>query len=543
MKLKKILLVASIGAAAFSATILYAENTNPTQQQQTKEQNLEIKSLMISNIDSLFPFQTQITIGKVEKNSDGNIVASNILVMSGGKDKPNLSINSMEFTGLDFGGNVDKDFTIKTKGLSITNLATSIASSNVVSASVDSKSLANNEGLYSVIMNSFSQSLYDFTLEYNYQNETLELDVDATYSKKKFLDEKVKLSDVKLAGNAIDEDFLAGFKNIILNSKLVQAEFDANFTEMMKQVTTQYLGKDYKNIPSLNIKGNLGKVKGQLNLDVNGKLGNNNHLNYDLAVADIDLDHSIEDIIENDADALKNAYIKSNNADLKINIDFKEKSYPKDQFMQKLFKFVGKDDVNLLITLNYQLKGSIYNSNLQISGGDLASIDTSSKGTINGKLKVLPYLNMATASNNESLYDCKDQLCLNDLNVSISNTGLLEKVARYTNNDPNTSPSQILGSYGALLQLFAVQQDDKFIQEGLSFLSIFLQNPKNISVTLDAKKPINENALFAMLVSDAENMKKHNPMQGGKVNLKANPDLKLLNNIQKLFKVDFEVNK
>jgi hypothetical protein len=211
--------------------------------------------------------------------------------------------------------------------------------------------------------------------------------------------------------------------------------------------------------------------------------------------------------------------------------------------MQKLFKFVGKDDVNLLITLNYQLKGSIYNSNLQISGGDLASIDTSSKGTINGKLKVLPYLNMATASNNESLYDCKDQLCLNDLNVSISNTGLLEKVARYTNNDPNTSPSQILGSYGALLQLFAVQQDDKFIQEGLSSLSIFLQNPKNISVTLDAKKPMNENALFAMLVSDAENMKKHNPMQGGKVNLKANPDLKLLNNIQKLFKVDFEVNK
>ena len=150
---------------------------------------------------------------------------------------------------------------------------------------------------------------------------------------------------------------------------------------------------------------------------------------------------------------------------------------------------------------------------------------------------------MATASNNESLYDCKDQLCLNDLNVSISNTGLLEKVARYTNNDPNTSPSQILGSYGALLQLFAVQQDDKFIQEGLSSLSIFLQNPKNISVTLDAKKPMNENALFAMLVSDAENMKKHNPMQGGKVNLKANPDLKLLNNIQKLFKVDFEVNK
>ena len=541
MKLKKILLAATVGAAAFSATNLYAENTSPIQQQ-TKEQNFEIKSLIISNIDSLFPFQTQITIGKVEKNSDGSIVASNILVMSGGKDKPNLSINSIEFTGLDFCGNVDKDFAIKAKGLSITNLATSVASSNVVSTSVDSKSLANNEGLYSVIMNSFSQSLYDFTLEYNHQNETLELDVDATYAKKKFLDEKVKLSDVSLASNAVDQDFLAGLKKVVLNSKLVQAEFDANFTEMMKQVTTQYLGKDYKNTPRLDIKGSLGKVEGQFNLDVNGKLGDNNYLNFDLAVADIDLDHSIEDIIKNDAEALKNAYIKSNNTDLKVDIDFKEKSYPKDQFMQRLFKFVGKDSLNLLITSTHELKGSSYNTNLQISGGDLASINASSKATIDGNLKVLPYLDMTAASDNEGLYDCKDQLCINDLNVSFSNSGLLEKVARYTNNDPNTTPSQILGSYGALLQLFAVQQDDKFLQKGLSSLSMFLQNPKNISITLDAKKPMNQNALLAMLVSDAKNMKKHNPMQGGKVNLKANPDLKLLKNIQKLFKIDFKVN-
>ena len=542
MKLKKILLVASVGAATFSATNLYAENTSPIQQQ-LKEQNFEIKSLIISNIDSLFPFQTQITIGKVEKNSDGTVVASNVLVMSGGKDKPNLSINSMEFTGLDFGGKVDKDFAIKVKGLSVTNLAATVASSNVVSAGVDSKNLANNEGLYSVIMNSFSQSLYDFTLEYNYQNETLALDVDATYGKKKFLDEKVKLSDVKLTGTAVDEDFLAGFKKVILNSKLIQAEFDANFTEMMTQVTAQYLGKDYKHTPSLDIKGSLNKIKGQLNLDVNGKLGNNNHLNLDFVVADIDLDHSLQDIIENDVDTLGNAYIKSNDTDLKVDMDFKEKNYSKDQFMQRLFKFVGKDDVNLLITSTHQLKGSSYNTNLQISSGDLASIDASSQGIVDGKLKVLPYLNMTAVSDNEGLYGCKDQLCLKDVSVSFTNKGLLEKAARYTNNDPNTSPNQILSSYGALLQLFAVQQDDKFIQKGLSSLSMFLQNPKNISVNLDAKKPMNQNALLAMLMSDAENMQKHNPMQGSRVNLKANPNLKLLNNIQKLFKIDFKVNK
>ena len=542
MKLKKILLVASVGVVTFSTTNIYAENTNPMQQQ-SKEQNSEIKSLIITNIDSLFPFQTQITVGKVEKNSDGSVVASNIFVMSGGKDKPNLSINAMTFTGLNFGGSVNKDFSIKVTGLSITNLAASVASSNVVSASVDSKTFADNKGLYNVIMNSFSQSLYDFTLEYNYQDETLELDVDATYNKKKFLDEKVKLSDVGLAGNAVDEDFLAGLKSVILNSKLVQVEFDASFTEMIKQITIKYLGKDYKSTPNLEMKGSLGKVKGQLKLDVKGKLGNKNHLNVDLVIADIGLDHSIHDIIENDANAFKNAYIKSNDTDLKIDIDFKEKNYPKNEFIQKLFKFVGKDDMNIRITSTHQIKGSSYNTNLQVSGGDLATIDASSKGVIDGKLKLFPYLNITPSLKNDEQYDCKDQLCLNHLNISFSNSGLLEKVARYTNNDPNTSPSQILGSYGALLQLFAIQQDDQFIRKGLSSLSMFLQNPKSISVTLDTKKPMNQNALLEMLVSDTKNIQNNNPMQNGKVNLKTNPNLKLLNNIEKLFKVDFQVNK
>ena len=199
MKSKKILLLALLGVAIFSATNLYAKNTSSTQQQ-TKEQNDEIKSLIIANIDSLFPFQTQITTGKIEKNSDGSVVVSNVLIMGAGEDKPNLFINSIEFRGLNFGSKIDKDFTIKVKGLSVANLAASVAKSNVVSARINSKSLANNKGLYSAIMNSFGQSLYDLTLEYSYQDETLELDVDATYNKKKFLDEKAKLSGVKLAG-------------------------------------------------------------------------------------------------------------------------------------------------------------------------------------------------------------------------------------------------------------------------------------------------------------------------------------------------------
>ncbi len=540
--MKKILLAATVGVASFSATSLYAEDTSSTQQQ-IKEQNFEIKKLIISNIDSLFPFQTQITIVKVEQKSDGTVVASNVLVMSGGKDKPNVSINSIEFTGLDFGGKVDKDFTIKAKGLSVTNLATSVASSNVVSAGVDSKNLANNNGLYSIIMNSFSQSLYDFTIEYNNEDQTLEIDTDASYNKKKLLDEKVKLADVKLADSSVNEDFLAGFKNVVFNSKIEHAYLDADITDMMKQVTTQYFGKDYQNTSNFDTEVSLDKGKGELNLVVVGKLGSKNHLKFDLAVAGMDFDHSIEDIIQNDANTLENAYIKSNDTDVNIDIDFKKSDYPKDQFMRRLFKFVGNDSVNLLVDLTHQLKGLSYDTNLKMSGGGLASIDASSKSTIDGKLKVLPYLNMQPNLDNDGLYDCKDQLCLNNLSVSFSNSGLLEQVARFTNNDPNTTPIQILNSYSALLQLFAVQQDNKFIQKGLSFLSIFMQNPKNISVTLDAKKPMNQNSLLKMLMSDAKNMRKHNPIQGGIVDLKANTDIKLLNNIQKLFKVDFEVNK
>ncbi|MDE5020980.1 hypothetical protein NAI54_11595, partial [Francisella tularensis subsp. holarctica] len=75
-----------------------------------------------------------------------------------------------------------------------------------------------------------------------------------------------------------------------------------------------------------------------------------------------------------------------------------------------------------------------------------------------------------------------------------ANFGFLDIVARQTNNDPTTRPQQILGSYGALLHLFAVQQQDKFLQQTLSEFDIFLQNPYNISIHAKANKPVNENA-------------------------------------------------
>ncbi|MDE4961686.1 hypothetical protein NAI45_11690, partial [Francisella tularensis subsp. holarctica] len=77
---------------------------------------------------------------------------------------------------------------------------------------------------------------------------------------------------------------------------------------------------------------------------------------------------------------------------------------------------------------------------------------------------LLPYLGI-NAQNQTNLYDCTNQLFLSNVDVKFANYGLLEKVARQTNNDPNTTPQQILVSYGALLQLFAVQQQDQFLQQ------------------------------------------------------------------------------
>ena len=73
---------------------------------------------------------------------------------------------------------------------------------------------------------------------------------------------------------------------------------------------------------------------------------------------------------------------------------------------------------------------------------------------------------------------------------------------------------------------------------------MFLQNPKNISIHAKANKPVNQTALLNMLVDDTKSLKKHNPVKtnGGRVNLSNSPNIKLINDIQKIFKITFDVN-
>lgn len=543
MNFKKILLAASVGITTFSTTNLYAES-KAVPSQLTSAENYQLKSVLVANLDSLFPYPVQVTVGSINKDSNGMIIAKDVLLMSADEKNPNISINKVELDGLKVGSEVTKGFSIKVSGLSVSNLATTVASTNIVSGKVDTKSLAENKGFYSIFMNNLGQSIADFTINYNSSSDSLAVSFDSTYAKQKLAQGRIELSGIDLSDTKVDDDFLASIQNLIPNTTFKDAEFDADFTPLLKEVTVEYLGKSFKKTPALQIKASMGAIKGELKLDIAGKLGSDNHFNYNAVVDGINYsDSKLKELLENKNQVLDNAYIASDKGNMKFDFDFKKNYFSSSATIQQLFTLLGKDEINITIDSNRDFNGSKYIGDVELSANDLASFSASEVGVVDGKLKILPYIAVDPSSTTTDLYNCKDQLCLTQMNASFSNDGLLEKVARLANKDPNTTPQQILGSYGALLQLFAVQQDDKFLQKSLSSLAMFLQNPKNISVSINAKKPMNQNALLAMLASDAKSVQKNNPMKGGRVNLKSNNNLELLNNIQKLFKIDFEVNK
>ncbi|MDE4947005.1 hypothetical protein NAI56_10270, partial [Francisella tularensis subsp. holarctica] len=82
-------------------------------------------------------YQTQIYIGKIYQDNKGSVVASNILIMSNDSENPNLTINKLIFKGLHDNQAINNNFTIKVEGLSIDNLASAVANSNLVSSEVD----------------------------------------------------------------------------------------------------------------------------------------------------------------------------------------------------------------------------------------------------------------------------------------------------------------------------------------------------------------------------------------------------------------------
>lgn len=542
MKLNKLFLLISICTATLATTNIYAASTAPVQQL-TNQDKYNIKSMVISNLDSLFPFQTQISVQKIAQDAQGNIVASDILIMSGGTKNPNISINKLTLEGLDVNKVVNDDFKIKVEGLSVTNLASSVANSNVVSAKVNPKEIAGNQGLFAITMNTISQGIYNFEFDYDYSDSTLKFKLDSSINKKPFLKENFELTDFDISGTVVDADFLAVLKTKVMASKVKNLDFDADFSEVIKDITTQYLGKDFKQTPVLDINGSLGKTPGKLKLDIDGKLGSKSYVKYNIAVADIDLENAtVKDILDGSAKMLNNAYVQENTADAKIELNFAKSSFPKGSFARQIMSTLDKDNIDLQIVSNREFDNSKYNTNMSIKADGLASFSLTDKAKVDGKLKLLPYLGVG-AQSQKNLYDCKDQLCLTDIDFRFANDGLLEKVARYTNKDPNTSTQQILGGYGALLQLFAVQQHDKFLQKTLSSFAMFLQDPENINVHAKAKKPVNETALLNMFINDAKTLKRHNPMKNnGRVDLSKTPNIKLLNDIKKIFDIKFDVN-
>ena len=542
MRLQKKFLLTSICTATLATVNLYAAPTTNTQQLSSQQQD-NIKSMLKSNLDSLFPYQTQITIGEINQDDKGNVVASDILIMSSDSKNPNLTINKIIFKGLYANQAIKNNFTIKVEGLSIANLAAAVANSNLVSGEVDPKQLAENQGLFSIAMTSLGQAIYNLEINYNYNNSTINYSLDSKINNKPLLKASAKLKDIDLPNTNVNTDFLATLLSESMDAKIKAVEFDANFLEVLKDITNKYLGKDYKRTPILDINTKLGKNPGQLMLKVDGKLGSQNYAKYNIVINGVNLANTtINDIVAGSSNALDNAYIQSNTSSSRIELNFEKNFFPKGSPIIEVFSALDKNNINFTIVSQHQFEGTIYNTNFYLKADGLASLSASVNEVVHGKLNLLPYLG-TNAQNQTNLYDCNNQLCLNNVDIKFANYGLLEKVARYTNKYPNTTPQQILGSYGALLQLFAVQQQDKFLQQTLSAFAIFLQNPKNIAIHAKANKPVNETTLLNMLVADAKTLKKYKPVNNnGNVDLSSNPNVKLINNIQNIFKIIFDVN-
>ncbi|QEO57358.1 hypothetical protein [Francisella marina] len=543
MRLQKKILLTSLCMATFIATNLYAA-TDAQVSKLTSQEKFDNKEMLISNLDSLFAYQTKITVGNVSQDKNGNLVATDIWIISSDSKNPNISINKAIFEGLKAGETVKNSFHIKIEGLSVANLATAVANSNVVSSKTDPKDLANNQGPFAIIMNDVGQGIYNLDINYDYDESTINFVLNSTIGKKTFIKADAKLKDIDLSGTEVDMDFLASLVTECMNSKIQNLSFDANFSEVLKEVTSKYLGKKYKQDPVLDINGKLGNKPGELVLNLDGKLGTNNYGKYNIVIEGIDLDSaSINEIVDGTGKALDNAYVQSNSADSKIQLNFQKDFFPEKSPIREVFSILDTNNINIKINSDRQFKNNKYNTNFDIQAEGLASLKGSAEAMVNDKLSLLPYLG-AGAQDQKDLYDCDNELCLKSVDVTFANYGLLEKIARLANQDPNTTPQQILGSYGALLQLFAVQQQDRFLQQVLSSFAMFLQNPKNISIHAKANKPVNEMALLNMLVSDAKTLKRNNPIKNnGNVDLSKSPNVKLINNIQNLFKISFDVNQ
>jgi hypothetical protein len=93
------------------------------------------------------------------------------------------------------------------------------------------------------------------------------------------------------------------------------------------------------------------------------------------------------------------------------------------------------------------------------------------------------------------------------------------------------------------MQLLAVQQHDKFVRKMLSSFAMFLQNPKTLTINAKAKRPLNSSVLIKMLANDSKQIANNSPIKSnGRINLNNKYDLKLVDNIQEMFNISFDIN-
>ena len=538
LKLTKIFLTLLV-AFFFNSIQAYANQSLSQSENHSNISNQSsLENFVKTNLDSLFFYQIQIKIGSVFQDSRGNIVAKNILILSEGSDNPNISIKEMTFSHLKVNEYISRDFDMKIIGLKISNLGESIAHNNIVASSVNPTYLL-QKSFYNIFMNNLANSIYNLNIKYIQYNKTLDIKIDSTNSEDKFFTSDVKLKALNLSKVKVDQDLFASLIQSIGESKLDSANFDINLSKLLENVIKQYFNKNYKQTPYLNIKANLDSQSGDFKINVDGELGSQINFKYNAFVKGINLfDTKLKDIALDPA-VLNNAYIESNKSNANISLNFNKNDFVKSPTILRLFKIFDKDNVAVNIKSNSGYNDSKYSTNFYLGINELAKMFISESGIVKGNLNLLKYF--GAKDGGKSLYNCNNEACLTNFKSSFVNQGLLQKIVGNTAN-ANNPPNQVLASYGALLQLIATQQKSGLLQQAMSSLAIFLQSPKNININAKAYKPLNQKAFATKLVNDVSKINENNITKNININSIGN-NIQVINDIQKLFKVNFEVNK
>ena len=448
----------------------------------------------------------------------------------------------MTLHGLAVDGNASNNFDIKIQGLKLLNAAKAVAHTNVVSARIDPEKLMKRHPLFNNVLKDVGKSSYDLDISYDNSSEQIHLKLNSTNDGAKFITADMLLKDADMSHVKFNHDFFASLSRVIENSKLKSGSFDADLSKVTQHLIDKYLSKENSKSPSIYVKGDYSDSSNQLELSVKSNLGDKSHLYYTIDVDGTSIsDTSLVDIINQKTDLFKNAYVKSNSSDFNLNLVFNRKDFPGNSPAQSVFTSLKQDKVAININSNSDYSNDKYNASFGLSGNNLGSLKYNMNGKSDGDVSVMSYFGGGNtqASN---LYNCKNNICINNFSIKLANQGILQKAARMTNDDANTSPNQILSSYGALLQLLAVQQHDKFMRKMLSSFAMFLQNPKTLTISAKAKRPINSSVLIKMLADDSKQIASNSPIKSnGRVNPDNDYDLKLINNIQKMFNISFDV--